>query len=479
MLTDLMEHISSTADVTIPSDPFERIVGQNHAVTLVKSAVVQRRHVLLCGPPGVGKSLLAKAAATLLPPPTEEIRVHHNPLQPDRPRVSIVKRRNAPASAQNKTTRSSDVYYVRPEELPIEVAVKMGYRCPSCGSLSTPDQGMCLECGAAKRCDWVGENSYHGLFRVLHVIHERAMPRVQCREERNGVTWTVSYERDAFDTIRVTAIAAATDDDTNNNTESHVIVGIDTPRFVRITGGTAVELLGDVKHDPYGSAEGLGVPAFRRVIPGAIHEAHEGILYVDEVATLGPLQKHLLTAMQEKRYPIVGHNPHSSGAAVRVDGVPCDFVLFASANPEDLSAILPPLRSRIRGYGYEIMLSSWMKKTPEAIDQIVRFVAQTVVEDGKIPHFAREAVEEVLSVAEEMARTIDRQRDALTLRLRELGGVVRSAGDLAVHDDAGLVERDHVRRAKKLARELRVPDHSFASKGSHAIDMDDYGSYFF
>jgi predicted ATP-dependent protease len=85
----ILENISSTEEVATPNDPFERIIGQDRAVTLVRSAVKQRRHVLLCGVPGVGKSMLAKAAAMLLPEPGEQISLRHDPSHPNRPEVVI------------------------------------------------------------------------------------------------------------------------------------------------------------------------------------------------------------------------------------------------------------------------------------------------------------------------------------------------------------------------------------------------------
>jgi predicted ATP-dependent protease len=98
------------------------------------------------------------------------------------------------------------------------------------------------------------------------------------------------------------------------------------------------------------------------------------------------------------------------------------------------------------------MLSSWTKKSQENLDEFVRFIAQTIEEDGKVPHFTREAVNEALRVAEKMALQFDGQRDALTLRFRELGGLIRIAGDLAVQDDEQLVQSNHVKRAEVLSR---------------------------
>ena len=69
------------------------------------------------------------------------------------------------------------------------------------------------------------------------------------------------------------------------------------------------ELLGDVRHDPYGGHPDLGTQPYERVVPGAIHEAHEGVLFIDEIVHIAPLQRYILSAMQDKVFPIVGRNP--------------------------------------------------------------------------------------------------------------------------------------------------------------------------
>src|SRR3989475_2907929 len=43
---------------------------------------------------------------------------------------------------------------------------------------------------------------------------------------------------------------------------------------------------------------------------------------------------------------------------------------------------------------------------------------------------------------------------ALSLRLRELGGLIRSAGDIAVTEQAKRIEADHVQRAIKVSRSI-------------------------
>ncbi|TFF86712.1 Lon protease family protein [Candidatus Thorarchaeota archaeon] len=477
-VSHLLTSIEDTSEVPVPSDPFDRIIGQDSAVRLVKSAVAQRRHVLLCGVPGIGKSMLARAASILLPPPKESIWTIANPVQPERPRVEA--RRTCPSS-DISSPPIHDIRYTRPDALPFEVAVKMGYRCPRCGEFAAPSHEFCMDCGAPKRSSGMTEESYHGLFRMLDMAQDPAMDIVTVVEDQGAGAEEVIYRREAHESILVSrrsVVANSSDSDGVEGATESVLVPLNSNRFVQVSGSSVVEILGDVRHDPYGGADALGTPPHRRVISGAIHEAHEGILYIDELTSLGRYQKHLLTALQDKKYPISGHNPQSSGAAVRVDDVPCDFILFASCNPEDLPSILPPLRSRIRGYGYEILLDSWTEKSPETLDDLVRFIAQSVVEDQRIPHFSRDAVRRVLRIAEEMAWQLDRRRNALTLRLRELGGIIRVSGDLAVQSEHEMVQEYHVTEAEQISQGIGADANPISARVARS-SSEDYGSYFF
>ena len=126
----------------------------------------------------------------------------------------------------------------------------------------------------------------------------------------------------------------------------------------------------------------------------------------------------LLTAMQERAFSISGRSERSSGAITKTEPVPCDFVLVAAGNLDAIQGMHPALRSRIRGYGYEVFMHSEMPDTSRNRRRLIRFIAQEVIRDSttarSIPHFDRTAVEIVLREAQRRAG----RRGKLSLRLR-------------------------------------------------------------
>jgi len=213
---------------------------------------------------------------------------------------------------------------------------------------------------------------------------------------------------------------------------------------------------------------GLGTPAHERLIPGMVHRANKGVLFIDEVSRLKPeSQQELLTAIQEKKYPITGQSERSSGAMTRSQPVPTDFILIASGNLETIKHMHPALRSRIRGYGYEVYMNSEIEDNEKNRMKFAQFIAQEVNKDKKIPHFTKEAV---LKIIEEAKKRSGRS-NKLTLRLRELGGLVRAAGDLASEENSKYVQPKHIEKAKKLASTLeqQIADKYIEQKREYQI----------
>ena len=120
--------------------------------------------------------------------------------------------------------------------------------------------------------------------------------------------------------------------------------------------------------------------------------------------------------MQDKKFPITGRNPQSSGASVKVDNVPCDFVLVAACNMQDLQNILSPLRSRIIGNGYEVLVDTAMPDTSHNRAKYAQFVAQEIAMDGHIPNASIDAVEEIILEGKRRAKA-DGQRYPIFPRL--------------------------------------------------------------
>ncbi len=452
-----LSELENTADILIPDDPLKRVIGQDEAVKLARVAAKQRRHLLLVGPPGTGKSMIAQALSLHLPAVTEEIRIVHNPENPERPLVEVRRRDEVVAEQTRMAGAEGDL--IDPKEAPINVAERLGYKCVQCGTYSSPTERMCPKCSRPKMVPQgpTAGNPFGDLFSGIFEVTLGQMggrDRVTTTRNQFGKEEVVVYER-AGDMIRVLDQKALEKRrEMEKESPRKVLVPITRSPFVLSTGASETELLGDVRHDPYGGHPQLGTQPYDRVVAGSIHEAHQGVLFIDELPQLGHLQRYILTAMQEKRFPISGRNPQSAGASVKVESVPCDFIFVGACNIQDLPHILSPLRSRITGGGYEVLVETTMHDSEANRAKLAQFVAQEIAIDKRIPSATAEAVGVVIDEARRRAKTLDNQEKALTLRLRELGGLIRSAGDIAVTEESALIEAAHVKRAIKIARTI-------------------------
>jgi ATP-dependent Lon protease len=451
-----LDEVETTEDIRISTDPLDRVIGQDEAVRLARIAAAQRRHFLLVGPPGTGKSMIAQALSLHLARPTEEIRVVHNPENPERPMVEVKTAEEVERELESKGFAEGE--FIDPKEAPVNVAERLGYRCTSCGAYSSPKEGFCPKCARTKvaQVRSTSNNPFGDLLGGLVEVTMGQMgggrERVTTTRKRFGKEEVVVFER-AGEMIKVLDQPALEKRrELEKESPRKVIIPITRNPFVLATGASEVELLGDVRHDPYGGHPQLGTAPYDRVVAGAIHNAHQGVLFVDELPHLGHLQRFMLTGMQEKRFPITGRNPQSAGASVRVDNVPCDFIFVGACNIQDLPHILSPLRSRICGGGYEVLVETAMPDTEANRLKLAHFIAQEIVMDRRIPHATRDAIELVILEAKKRAKTVDNRDHALTLRLRELGGLVRAAGDVAVGEGAPLIEGRHIKDAMKRAR---------------------------
>ena len=394
--TELLGDIDfkDTSSITVPESLIDQVIGQDEAVEVIKKAASQRRHVMLIGSPGTGKSMLGKAMSELLPvEELQDVLVYANPEDNNTPRIRVV-----PAG------RGKQIVDAQKMEARKKVQTRNMFL-------------MLIVMALIVYSYYTGQLLFGVIAAALIFLSLRYMlPKEDAMVPKLLV---------------------------DNNSKKKA-------PYVDATGAHAGALLGDVRHDPFQSG-GLETPSHERVECGSIHKAHRGVLFIDEVNTLRPeSQQSLLTALQEGEYPITGQSERSSGALVRTEPVPCNFIMIAAGNLDAVQGMHPALRSRIKGYGYEVYMRDSMDDTLDNRNKLIHFVAQEIVRDGKIPHFTRDAVAEVMREAKRRSG----RKGHLTLMLRDLGGLIRVAGDIARSNGASLTETDHVIQAKKMARSV-------------------------
>ena len=396
----------STKDVPIPKRLVDQVIGQEAGSLIIKKAAEQRRHMLMIGDPGTGKSMLARSMTDLLPADSlEDILIYPNEEDENEPRV-----RSVPAG------RGDRIIKVQKEAIRQQKAKSQKVLLLAFGLI-----GLLLFIAAIQSGDimtllfggFLLAFGYMFIRSRLGSVDQSRIPKLLVKHEQGEV-----------------------------------------PPFIDATATLAGSLLGDVRHDPFQSG-GMETSAHDRVEPGAIHRANKGVLYIDEVNLLRlEEQQALLTAMQERAFSISGRSERSSGALTKTEPVPCDFILIAAGNLDAIQGMHPALRSRIRGYGYEVYVNSEMPDTARNRRRLIRFIAQEVLRDidtsREIPHFDKSGVSIILREAQRRAG----RRGKLSLRLRELGGLVRIAGDLAMEENAPLTTAEHVLKAREIAKPL-------------------------
>lgn len=403
--------LENTGDIEVPPLLIDQVIGHEESVETIKKAAKQRRNVLLIGDPGVGKSMLAKGMAELLPPEVlEDVLVYPNGEDNNYPLI-----RTVPAGEGKKIVKLNKA------------------------NAKSSDEKKMIITMIATAAVFVLGIMYQKVFEAIIAALLIIFISLQIKPKNTSLSPKLLV----------------------NNGDKRFAP------FMDATGAHAGALLGDVRHDPYQSG-GLGTPAHERVESGMIHKAHKGVLYIDEIGTMNmKTQQELLSAMQEKKYSITGQSENSSGAMVRSQAVPCDFVLVASGNIQVLEGMHIAMRSRIRGYGYEVFMKDYMEDNEENRRKLVQFVAQEVKNDGRIPHFTPGALDEIILEAKRRAG----RKNSLTLRLRELGGLVRSSGDVAIEEGAELVTADHVITAKKYSRTLeqQMVDRAIVQRKEYSV----------
>ena len=408
--------IDSTEEIEVPDRLVDQVIGQDHARDVIKKASKQRRHVMMIGSPGTGKSMLAKAMSQLLPrEELQDVLVYHNPDDGNEPKVRTVPGGKGEQIVEAHKEEARKRNQMRTFLMWIIIAIVIGY------SLIIAQQILLGILAAG----------------VIYLAFR--------------------YSSRGSDSMIPNLLV-------NNASQK-------TAPFEDATGAHAGALLGDVRHDPFQSG-GMETPSHDRVEPGAIHKANKGVLFVDEINTLDiRSQQKLMTAIQEGEFGITGQSERSSGAMVQTEPVPTDFIMIAAGNLDAMEHMHPALRSRIKGYGYEVYMDDTIEDSAEMRRKYTRFVAQEVENDGRLPHFTEEAVEELILEARRRAG----RKGHLTLKFRDLGGLVRVAGDIARAEGKDQTERADVLQAKRRSRsiEQQLADNYIERRKDYELTVND------
>ena len=150
--------------------------------------------------------------------------------------------------------------------------------------------------------------------------------------------------------------------------------------------GIADPLIGSV-HDPiYQGAGSLGVAGIPQPKPGAVTKAHGGILFIDEIGELHPIELNKLLKVLEDRKVFLDSAYYSSEDSnmptyireIFENGLPADFRLIGATtrSPEE---IVPAIRSRCVEIFFRALHTDEIKQIAE---NSIKKIGLTVSEQG-------------------------------------------------------------------------------------------------
>lgn len=194
--------------------------------------------------------------------------------------------------------------------------------------------------------------------------------------------------------------------------------------------GIADPLIGSV-HDPiYQGAGPLGMAGIPQPKPGAVTKAHGGVLFIDEIGELHPVQMNKLLKVLEDRKVFLEsayYNPDDPNIPRHIkdvfdNGLPADFRLVGATtrHPDDIP---PAIRSRCLEIFFRPLL-------PDEVGRIARNAARKIqfdMEPGGVDVIARYATNgreavNIVQIAAGLAQTEGRS----TIRTEDIEWVVNS-----------------------------------------------------
>lgn len=163
-------------------------------------------------------------------------------------------------------------------------------------------------------------------------------------------------------------------------------------KFIEVDGATsrfdergiADPLIGSV-HDPiYQGAGAMGPAGIPQPKPGAVSKAHGGILYIDEIGELHPMQiNKLLKVLEDRKVMLESayYNPDDANVPEYIkdifdNGLPADFRLVGATTrqPEEIP---PAIRSRCLEVYFRALLPPEIEKIAADASEHAQFPAPT------------------------------------------------------------------------------------------------------
>lgn len=195
-------------------------------------------------------------------------------------------------------------------------------------------------------------------------------------------------------------------------------------KFIEVDGATsrfdergiADPLIGSV-HDPiYQGAGAMGPAGIPQPKPGAVSKAHGGILYIDEIGELHPMQiNKLLKVLEDRKVMLESayYNPDDANVPSYIkdifdNGLPADFRLIGATTrqPEEIP---PAIRSRCLEIYFRALLPAEVEKIAVDAAENAGFplAEQAVKLVGRFSSNGRDAVN-MIQIAAGLALTEDR-----------------------------------------------------------------------
>src|SRR3989338_3204516 len=228
-------NFTTTKNIKVPIKLIDQVIGQDQAINIIKKVANQRRHVLLIGEPGTGKSMIGQALSELI---TKEILTDIISL-PNQVDENVPLIRTLPRGKANelitKARLTSLSYFKSQNILFLFLAIL---------AIFTP---------------WWIRKEYGDIMAAASLIGSMIFIAT--------LSLFINLSRRSKVNEKTTVPKILIDNSTTKRSP-----------FIDATGAHAGALLGDCLHDPLQSG-GLGTPAFERLVPGMIHRANNAVLF--------------------------------------------------------------------------------------------------------------------------------------------------------------------------------------------------------